>query len=332
MGILAIDFGSETVRMSGGSGRQVIAEPAVVAHRGEGAVVAVGQRAAQMWGRTPAGLTAEHPFAGGGVRSQGLARALLQSMMRRAAGRSWQRPDIVVALPTLATALDRRAYQRLGRDAGAARIRFAALSACRALGLDLPLFSPRGTLIIDVGAARTSIDLVSLGAPVASAQVEGAGEDLDRSVAQALRRDHRMMIGERSAQELKHALLGYEGPGEAAVHGRDMASGLPRILTVRREELEPLVTQFALRIARKAQQLLREATPELSADLSEDGFWLTGGGAHLSALQEMLPRLLELPVHVDPQPEASIGQGLQRLLEPRITSRLAVEDRRSLRR
>lgn len=332
MGTLAVDFGSETVRMSGGRGRPAIAEPAVVAHRGEGAVVAVGLRAAQMCGRTPQGLTAERPFAGGGVRSQGLARALLQSMMRRAVGRTWQRPDIVIALPTMATALDQRAYQRLGRDAGAAHIRFAALPACRALGLDLPLFTARGTLIIDVGAARTSIDLVSLGAPVASAHVEGAGEDLDRAVAQALRRDHRMMIGERSAQELKHALLAGAGPAEATVHGRDMASGLPRTLTVGSLELEPLVAQFALRIALKAQQLLREATPELSADLSEDGFWLTGGGAHLRALQELLPQLLDLPVHVDPLPEASIAHGLARLLEPRIASRLTIHDLRVRRR
>lgn len=330
---LAFDFGSETVRMSGTRRRPAIAEPAVVAHLGKAeSVVAIGQSAAQMLGRTPAGLTAEHPFTGGSVRSPGLARALLQNMMHRASARGWQRPDLVVAIASTATALERRAYQRLGRDAGAARIEFAALSACRALGLDLPLFSPRGTLIIDVGATRTTVDLVSLGAPVASTAVDGAGADLDHAIARELRGTYGLMIGEQSARDLKHMLLGRTGGDEAEVYGRDSATGLPRRLSVRRAEFDPLVETVAQRIAQKTQELLRAASPELAADLSEDGFWLTGGGSHLVGLRELLPQLLDLPVHVDERPDESITRGLTRLLDPSVVVRLVREAPRVRRR
>lgn len=320
---LAFDFGSETVRMSGGARRPVIVEPAVVAHREHSrAVVAVGRAAAQMWGRTPAGLTAERPFTGGGVRSPMLARALLRSLMQRAQGRGWQRPDLVVALPAAATTLDRRAYQRLAQEAGAARVQFAPLSACRALGLDLPLFSARGTLIIDVGAGRTSVDLLSLGAPVSSVFVDGAGEELDRAISRQIRQTYGLLIGELSAHDLKHRLLGMDRIDETQVHGRDMATGLPRSLSITRAELDPLVQQFALRIALKVQEMLRDATPELSADLSEDGFWLTGGGANLFGLRSLLPHLLDLPVQIDEHPDESIGHGLARLLDPKVSTRL----------
>jgi len=295
------------------SRKRPITEPAVVAHR-LGEIIAVGLEAERMLGRTPSGLDAERAFEGGSVRSPKLAQALIRSFLARVARRSWQRPEIVIALGSGATALDRRALNLLAREAGAARVTFAALPTCRALGLELPIFEPRGTLLIDVGASRTRIDLLSLGRSVQSATLDDAGDSIDEAIARRLREQFNLMVGPRSAQTLKHDLLGGDAQ-EVSVYGRDLVSGLPRGLAVQRGDLEGPAVQLAERIAQAVQEVLRDVSPELVADVAEGGVYITGGSSRLLALRERLPQLLSLPLHCDESPEESITSGLVRLAD-----------------
>jgi rod shape-determining protein MreB len=319
---LLFDFGSDTVRMTAeGSRSRKTQEPAVVAHQADGNIIAVGSEAQRMLGRTPDGLEAERPFAGGGVRSPKLAQALLRFMIGHTARSRWARPEIVVAIASGATALDRRAFSILAREAGAARVAFAQLAACRALGLDLPLFAPHGSLVVDVGASRTQIDLLSLGRTVVSATLPEAGDTLDEAIARRLREQYNLMVGPATAQSLKHDLLG-EGMPETVLHGRDLLSGLPRALRVQREEIELPARQLAERIAAAIQELLRDASPELVSDVAEDGIFLTGGGARLRALREHLPGALGLQVNCDERPDESIVRGLDRLTDKRLPQHL----------
>lgn len=315
---LLFDFGSDTIRMTvDGSRIRKAQEPAVVAHQDGGGIIAVGAAAQRMLGRGPDGLMAERPFSGGGVRSQKLAQALVRTMIARMPRSRWQRPEIVVALASGATALDRRAFVLLAREAGAARVAFAQLAACRALGLELPLFQPCGSLIIDVGASQTQIDLMSLGRTVVSATLSEGGDALDEAIARRLRESYSIMIGPTTAKTLKHDLLG-EGMSDAQLHGRDLLSGLPRALRVDRKEIEAPAHLLAEHIVSTVQELLRDVSPELVSDVAERGIYLTGGGARLLALQQHLPEALGLPVRFDQAPEESIVAGLERLFEPRV--------------
>ncbi len=319
---LLFDFGTETVRMTAdGSRQRKTQEPAIVAHQDGGNIVAVGAAAERMLGRTPDGLQAERPFAAGGVRSQKLAQALLRSMIGRISRSRWQRPEIVVALASGATALDRRAFLVLAREAGAARVSFAQLAACRALGLALPLFEPRGSLLVDVGASRTQIDLLSLGRTVVSATLPEAGDTLDDAIVRRLREHYNMMVGPATAKSLKHELLG-GGADDALLYGRDLVSGLPRALRLQRSEIEAPALQLASHIASAVQDLLRVASPELVSDVAEAGIHLTGGGSRLQVLRHHLPDALGLPIHCDESPSESIVLGLDRLTDRRVREQL----------
>ncbi len=319
---LIFDFGSENVRMGvEGNRRPPLSEPAVVAHRVQGDVVAVGEQALRMLGRTPDGLEAERPFARGGVRSQKLADALLRSLLARTGRHGLRRPEIWIALGAGASAIDRRGLTVLAQHAGAARVHFCALSACKALGLDLPLFQPTGTLLVDVGASCTRVDLLSLGHSVASAKVDAAGDQIDDAISRLMRDRYNLMVGAATAQAVKHSLLG-EGLAEARANGRDLVTGLPHAVTLDRAEVLPAVHQLADQIAHAVRELLRDVSPELVADLAEHGVVLTGGGSRLDALADVLQERLDLPLHRDMEPEQTVCRGLQLALEPTNGGRL----------
>ncbi len=319
---LIFDFGTENVRMSVEGGRRPpLSEPAVVAHRMTGDVVAVGEQALRMLGRTPDGLEAERPFTRGGVRSQKLAEALLKNLLARVGGHGFRRPEIWIALGAGASAIDRRGLGVLAQHAGAARVRYCSLSACKALGLELPLFQPMGTLLIDVGASCTRVDLLSLGHSVAHHKVEAAGDQIDEAIARLMRERYNLMVGSATSQAIKHALIG-DGADHATANGRDLVTGLPHSVTLERSEVLPSVELLADQIAHAVRELLRDVSPELVADLADHGVFLTGGGSHFGALADMLQGRLDLPLHLDVNPEETICKGLQLALDPKYGSRL----------
>ena len=311
---MIFDFGSEKVRMGvQGSKRPPYTMPAVVAHRPPGEVVAVGEEALHMVGRTPADIETERPFGRGGVRSPRLAEALLRTMMTQR-GVGARRPELWIALSAGASPIDQRGLKQLAQKAGAARVRFCPAAACRALGLDLPLFAPQGSLLIDVGASCTRVDLLSLGRPVASRRVDAAGDTLDLAVGRLLRDHYNLMVGDTTARTVKHRLLGDDEP-EAVANGRDLVTGLPHAVTLQRAELLPALVLLADQITLAVQDLLRDVSPELVADLADQGCHLTGGSATLQALAGLLQDRLELPLLRDGQPEETICRGLQLALD-----------------
>ena len=319
---LIFDFGSENVRMGVEGGRRPpLSEPAVVAHRLTGDVVAVGEQALRMIGRTPEGLEAERPFVRGGVRSQRLAEALLKHLLARVGGHGFRRPEIWIALAAGSSPIDRRGLGVLAQRAGAGRVRYCSLSACRALGLELPLFQPTGTLLVDVGASCTRIELLSLGHSVAQLKVEMAGDHIDEAITRLMRDRYNLMVGSATAQSVKHSLLG-QGSDEATANGRDLVTGLPQSVTLERQEVLPAVEMLADQIAHGVRELLRDVSPELVADLAEHGIFLTGGGARLAALAPMLQDRLDLPLQLDVEPEQTICKGLQLALDPKNGQRL----------
>jgi actin-like ATPase involved in cell morphogenesis len=230
-------------------------------------------------------------------------------------------PEIWIALGAGASAIDRRGLSVLAQHAGAARTRFCSLSACKALGLDLPLFQPTGSLLVDVGASCTRVDLLSLGQSVAHRMVDAAGDQIAEWIARLMRDRYNLMVGGATSQSIKHQLLG-EGLGETTANGRDLVTGLPQAVTLERDEVLPAVEQLAEQIAHAVRELLRDVSPELVADLAERGVFLTGGGARLGVLGDILQDRLDLPLWRDSDPEQTICSGLQLALDPNNGGRL----------
>lgn len=319
---LAVDLGTASTRVVVRGKGIVVDVPSVVATaarpRGR-EVVAVGDDAKKMIGRTPEGTRVVRPVRGGVVADFEATEQLLAALLRRATGRSLRRPRLLVTIPTGTTEVERRAVAESARAAGAGEVLLVASPIAAALGAGLPVNDPVGSMIVDVGGGRTHVAVLSLGGLVVRRSLQLAGDDLDDAITAWLRRKHGLLVGERTAETLK-IRVGTVVPEASPelrmrIRGRDLSSGRPAEVDVTGDDVAQALSDAIGRIRKVVLEALQETPPELAADIVDRGVLLCGGTSHLRGLDARLRDDTGLPVLQAEAPESCVARGAGLLLD-----------------
>lgn len=316
----AVDLGTANTRVFVRGRGLVLDEPSVVAvERGTGKVVAVGTEAKRMTGRTPAGYTVTRPLRCGVIADFDLAERMLRSFLGMAHG--WRRlakPRVVIAVPGVVTTVERRAVEDAAYRAGARRVYIIEGPVAAAMGAGLVLGEPAAAMVVDIGAGATAAAIMSMGGVVAAHAVRTGGYALDRAIISHVRARHALLAGELMAEEAKLAISagrGGELPEQLVLRGRDVATGLPRTVTMAAEEVRKALAEPVAAIVGVVQNTLEDCPPELSGDLMDRGIALTGGGALLHGLVDLLREETGLPIHLADDPFSAVVLGAARYME-----------------
>ncbi|MDR7523508.1 MAG: rod shape-determining protein [Armatimonadota bacterium] len=298
----------------------VLREPSVVAKRlDDGQVMAVGEEAKRMIGRTPGSIVATRPLRDGVIADFDTTAAMLTYFIRRAAnGRMWIRPRVVVGIPSGCTEVEKRAVIDATLQAGARDAYLIEEPMAAAIGAGLPVSEPIGSMVVDIGGGTTEVAVIALGGIVASRSIRVAGDELDEAIIQYARRAYNLLIGERSAEEIKIAIgSAFPGREESAVdvRGRDLVSGLPRTVRMTSAEIREAMAEPVQAIVEAVKQTLERTPPELAADIVDRGIILVGGGALLRGMDRLLAEETGMPVSLTDDPLAAVVMGTGRVLE-----------------
>jgi rod shape-determining protein MreB len=321
MADLAIDLGTSSVRIVlRGRGVVLEAPTAVASHAGPRGreVVAVGEDAKKMLGRTPAGTEVIRPVRGGVVADFEATEQLLRELLRRAGTRTLLKPRILVCIPSTHTEVERRAVQESTRAAGGRDILLVSTSMAAALGADLPVDRPVGSMVVDVGGGRTEAAVISLGGTVVCRSAPVAGEAMDEAIGAWLKRRHGLLIGERTAEGIKlrtGCATALAPPLYTRIRGRDLTEGAPREIDLTSDDVREAIAEPVSRIRDVVLAVLGAAPAELAADIVDRGIILCGGGSRLRGLDRVLGEATGLPVLQADTPHHCVAVGAGRLLE-----------------
>jgi rod shape-determining protein MreB len=316
---LAIDLGTaNTIIYMKGKGI-VLNEPSVVAMKngnGNGKkVLAVGKEAKLMLGRTPENITAIRPMMDGVIADFEVAEAMLGYFIRKAhARRRLVRPRTIIGVPSGITQVEKRAVLESAGLAGAREVHFIEEPMAAAIGAGLPIFEPKGSMIVDIGGGTTEVAVLSLGGIVDSISLRVAGDKMDESIQEYIKRKYRLVIGLSTAETVKMT-IGNAHPDEnlerIEVKGRDLTTGVPKALTIDSGEVREAISEQLNAISGAVLTTLERTPPELAADLLEKGVMLAGGGALLKNIDLFLKSVINLPVNIaeDPMTAVAIGAG-----------------------
>ncbi len=298
----------------------VLREPSVVAKRvDDGHVLAVGEEAKRMIGRTPGDIVATRPLRDGVIADFDTTAAMLTYFIRRASnGRTWIRPRVVVGIPSGCTEVEKRAVVDATLQAGARDAYLIEEPMAAAIGAGMPVSEPVGSMVVDIGGGTTEVAVIALGGIVASRSIRIAGDELDEAVIQYARRAYNLLIGERSAEEIKLAIgSAFPAREESAVdvRGRDLVSGLPRTVRMTSAEIREAMAEPVQAIVEAVKQTLERTPPELAADIVDRGIVLVGGGALLRGMDRLLAEETGMPVSLTDDPLAAVVMGAGRALE-----------------
>ena len=322
---MAIDLGTANTLVYVKGRGIVLAEPSVVAIadvRGKKQVLAVGEEAKQMLGRTPGNISAIRPMRDGVIADFEVAEEMIKHFIRKVHNRrSFASPIIIVCVPSGSTAVERRAIQESAESAGARRVLLIEEPMAAAIGAGLPVTEPSGSMIVDIGGGTTEVAVISLGGIVYSRSVRVGGDKMDEAITSYIRRNHNLLIGESSAERLKIGLGsarpqedGADGPWQE-VRGRDMINGVPREVSVSQRQIAESLAEPVFQIVEAVRTALEMTPPELAADIVDKGIVLTGGGALLNRLDQVLREATGLPVVVAEEPLSCVVLGTGRALE-----------------
>ncbi|MEI6560697.1 MAG: rod shape-determining protein [Verrucomicrobiota bacterium] len=312
----------------------VLREPSVVAvQAGTNKVLSVGEEAKRMLGRTPANIVAVRPLKDGVIADFEVTEAMLRHFIRKAHGRRSMfrpRPRVVIAVPSGITEVEKRAVRESATRAGAREVHLIEEPMAAAIGCGLPVQEAAGNMIVDIGGGTTEVALISLAGIVFSRSVRVAGDELDEAIMQYLKRAYNLMIGERTAEEIK-IKIGSAYPMETEttmeIKGRDLVAGLPKTLTITSQEVREALMEPISTIVESVRVTLERCPPELSADLVDRGLVLAGGGALLRGLDKLLSEETGLPVHVAEDPLSAVAEGTGRaLMEIKFLRQVAKRD------
>ncbi len=299
----------------------VMREPSVVAiERDSGQVLAVGEEAKQMIGRTPGNIVAIRPMKDGVIADFDTTQSMIKYFINKALrGRTFLvRPRMVIGVPSGVTAVEERAVREAALQAGAREAYLIEEPMAAAIGAGLPVHEPTGTMIVDVGGGTTEVAVISLGGIVASRSIRVAGDEMDEAIIQHVKRSYNLMIGERTAEELKIKIgtaypLNNEETEE--IRGRDLVSGLPKTVTVTSTEIYQALSEPVSAILDAIRQTLERTPPELAADIMDRGIMMAGGGALLRGLDRLVSEETHMPVHLAEDPLLVVAYGSGRVLE-----------------
>jgi rod shape-determining protein MreB len=317
---MGIDLGTANTLVHVKGRGIVLREPSVVAiDQDSNTVRSVGEEAKLMVGRTPSHIVAIRPLRDGVIADFEVTQRMMQHFIRKVhRGRGFAFPRVMVGIPSGITEVERRAVIEAAITAGARDARTIEEPMAAAIGAGMPVSEPTGSMIVDIGGGTTEVAVISLGGIVTSRSLRVAGDEIDEAIIAHVRRTYNMLIGERTAEELKIELASaypLKEELEYQIRGRDLVNGLPRSAMISSGELREAIQEPVREIVETVKATLEQAPPELSADIMERGIWLAGGGALLRGLDELLAHETHIPIHIAPDPLTCVALGTGETVE-----------------
>lgn len=301
----------------------IIREPSVVAvDTRTDTVKCVGQEAKDVIGRTPGSIVAVRPLKDGVIADFDITVSMLQEFIRRAVNKSmFSRPNVVICIPSGVTEVERRAVRDGAAKAGAKKVSIIEEPMAAAIGAGLPVAEPTGSMVVDIGGGTAEVAVISLGDIVTSCSVRVAGDKFDEAIISYVKKKYNLLIGERTAEEIKIAIGSAfptgseEDRASVEIKGRNLVDGLPKNVTISAEEVREALSDPLATIVDAIKSTLEKTPPELSADIIDHGIMLTGGGALLRGLDQLVEQETGMPVHVADSPLDCVVDGTGKRLE-----------------
>ncbi|PWA10708.1 rod shape-determining protein [Pueribacillus theae] len=318
---MGIDLGTaNTLVYTKGKG-VVVREPSVVAIiKDTGQIEAVGNDAKNMIGRTPGNIVAVRPMKDGVIADYEMTSTMLKYFIQQAQKKGFfsRKPNVMVCVPSGITAVEKRAVEDATRQAGAREAYTIEEPFAAAIGADLPVWEPTGSMVVDIGGGTTEVAIISLGGIVTSRSIRVAGDEMDEAIIQFIKKNYNLMIGERTAETLKMEIGSAsvtEDMGEMEIRGRDLLTGLPKTISISGKEVAEALSETVNSIIETVKITLETTPPELAADIMDRGIVLTGGGALLKNLDKVLGEATNMPVVVAEEPLECVAIGTGKALE-----------------
>jgi rod shape-determining protein MreB and related proteins len=316
---LAIDLGTaNTLVYVRGKGVQLQVPTVIAINERTGGILAMGDEAYGMIGRTPAHVVAVRPLRGGAISDFDTTASLIKLLLQRVGAGRMGRPKIVMCVPSAITQVERRAVQEAAMLAGAKAAYLIEEPMAAAIGAGLPVQEPAGSMVVDVGGGTTEVACISLGGIVTAKAIRVAGFDMDAAIAQYIRREYAIVIGEHTAEQVKLS-LGAASPqqdkAEVQVRGRELATGLPKTIVLGDDEVREALEEPVAQIVQAVVETLSQAPPELANDVLDKGIFMTGGASLLAGLAARVAQETQVAVHLTEAPMECVVLGAGRTVE-----------------
>jgi len=316
---IGIDLGTATVIAFVKGKGIVLREPSVVAidsHTGD--VLAVGKEARRMLGRTPGNITATRPLREGVISNYTVTEKMLKYFIGKIGGKTLFAPRIMICIPSQVTEVEKRAVIDAATQAGARKVYLIEEPIAAAIGAGIDISKPCGNMVVDIGGGTTDIAVISLGGPVVHTSIKIAGDKFDEAIVKYIKRKHNMMIGERTAEELK-VNIGCVYPKiqdlEMDIRGRDLLTGLPKTITIHSSEMQEALMEPAMSIVDAVHSVLERTPPELAADISDKGIYMTGGGCLVDGLDKLLQEKTGINIMIAQDAVSCVALGTGKALD-----------------
>ena len=317
---IGIDLGTASILVYIKGKGVVLKEPSVVAFdRDTNKIKAIGEEARRMIGRTPGNIVAVRPLRQGVISDYTVTEKMIKHFIQKAIGkRTFKKPRIAVCVPSGVTEVEKKAVEDATWQAGARSVDIIEEPIAAAIGAGIDIAKPCGNMIVDIGGGTTDIAVISLGGAVVSTSIKIAGDDFDEAIVRFMRKKHNLLIGERTAEEIK-IKIGCAFPRQEVitmdVRGRNLVTGLPKTITVTSEETEEALREATSQIVEAVHSVLEKTPPELSSDIAERGIVLTGGGALLQGLEELIESKTGINTMTAEDPMTAVAIGTGRYIE-----------------
>lgn len=328
---MAIDLGTANTLVYVRNRGIVLNEPSVVAiamHKGKKTVLAVGEEAKLMVGRTPGNIQAIRPLRDGVIADFEVAEEMIKHFIRKVHNRrTFTAPQIIVCVPSGSTAVERRAIQEAAESAGGRRVFLIEEPMAAAIGAGMPVTDPTGSMVVDIGGGTTEVAVLSLGGIVYAGSVRVGGDKMDDSIINYIRRNHNLLIGEATAEKIKHevgaaAIMPEDKPDVSmSIKGRSLLDGIPKEITILQSQIVESLSEVVATIAEGVKTALENTAPELAADIVDRGIVMTGGGSLLKNLDRVLAKATGVPVFLAENALHCVVLGTGRALEEMRTLR-----------
>lgn len=317
---IGIDLGTASILVYIKNKGIVLQEPSVVAiDTNTNKLLAVGEEARRMLGRTPGNIVAIRPLKDGVISDFEITQRMLKYFIQKTCGKKKIfRPRVIVGVPSGVTEVEKRAIEEAVLQAGASKPFVIEEPVAAAIGAGMDITEPSGNMVVDIGGGTTDIAVLSLGGIVVSTSIKVAGDKFDEYIVRYMRKHHNILIGDRTSEELKiNVGSAYKRDEEISmdIRGRDLLSGLPKTLTITSEEMREAISEPVASIVEAVHSVLEKTPPELAADISERGIVMTGGGALLYGLDKLINEKTHVPVHIAEEAISCVAYGTGRALE-----------------
>src|SRR5215218_1509882 len=318
---IAVDLGTANTLIYVKGEGIVLNEPSVVAvEKATGKIKGIGLEAKRMLGRTPEGVAAVRPLKDGVIADVDVTEIMLRYFLETVTSKRFLKlkPTMVVGVPSGITELERRAVRSSAHAAGAKEVYMVAEPMAAAIGVGLPVETPTGNMVIDIGGGTTEIAVIALSGIVSDTSIRTGGDELDTSIVQFMRKNYNLLIGEPTAEQVKIQIGSAYPVGEERemeVRGRDLVSGIPKSVRIHSAEIRECIQEPIQAIVEAVRRALEITPPELASDIVDRGIVMTGGGALIRGLDLMLSQETSLPIHVDEDPLTCVVRGTGRILD-----------------